>query len=153
MQSLAKGHHAVHVVDPGGAIARTITQNDVVRLLASRPELLGPLGAATVGDLKLWCSDVMTSSGLGDKAVDTLRLMKEHNVGTVPIIDTYGAMVAELSAVDIKLVAKQSNFGALQLPVSASICVAAAAAVVSVVPQLINLSHPAAPTIVAAAAA
>lgn len=54
-----------------------------------------------------------------DRAFDILTAMRAHGAPAAPVVNAYGAIVANISFSDVKAVARRANFGALQLPIAA----------------------------------
>jgi CBS domain-containing protein len=118
-QVLAEGVHAVPIVDPSGKIVRIITQADIIRFLAAHLDEMGPLSGLTVSELGLagYGAGDLVIAHFDDKAFDVLSSMRTKKCAAAPVVDTYGAMVANLSFSDVKAIAKKANFSVLQLPI------------------------------------
>ena len=54
-----------------------------------------------------------------DHAIDVLLAMRNCGAAAAPVVDSYGAVAANVSLSDIKAIAKRGNFGALNLPLQA----------------------------------
>lgn len=117
-QVLAEGVHAVPIVDAAGRITRMVTQADIIRFVAAHLDEMGPLASLTISELGLagyGASDLVIAH-FDDKAFDVLTSMRSKRSAAAPVVDAYGAMVANLSLSDVKAIAKKANFSVLQLP-------------------------------------
>jgi CBS-domain-containing membrane protein len=114
--------HAVPIVDPSGSLVRMVTQADIIRFLAQHVDELGPLGPMAVGDTGLFdpveSAKHLVIARFSDKAIDVLQQMRMVGAPAASVIDSYGAMAANISFSDVKAIAKRANFAALQLPLS-----------------------------------
>lgn len=116
---LSEGVHAVPIVDAEGRIVRLVTQADVIRFLATRLDMLGPLGQLSIEELGLGqrLGSGMVVGTFRDRAIDVMRRMRDAGSTAAPIVDEYGAMATNVSLSDAKTIARRANFSALQLPV------------------------------------
>jgi predicted transcriptional regulator len=105
VQTLAEGVHAVPIVDTAGKIIRLITQADIIRYIAAHVDELGPLGTMTITELGLAAKggDDLVVARFSDKTVDVLNAMRLKHAPAAPVVDNYGAMVANLSFSDVKV--------------------------------------------------
>lgn len=119
-QTLSEGAHAVPIVNTSGTIVRMLTQADIIRFLAAHLDELGPMATMTLADLGITGHpENLVIARFSDKAMDVLTMMRAKRAPAAPVVDSYGAMAANISFSDVKAIARKANFNALQLPLAA----------------------------------
>lgn len=119
-QTLSEGVHAVPIVDTAGTIIRVLTQADIIRFLAQHLDELGPMATSTLSDLGVTGHpENLVIARFSDKAMDVLTQMRAKRAPAAPVVDSYGAMCANISFSDVKAIGRKANFSALQLPLQA----------------------------------
>jgi len=109
------------VLGPDGKLATLITQSHVVAFLDANISKLGGLATTPVHDLHLrnvWQPTVKVHRE--QRAIDCFRLMREHRVSGLPVVDQHegGVLLGNISLHDIMAIGKEKDdFALLCLPV------------------------------------
>lgn len=96
-----------------------LTQADIIRFIAAHVDELGSMATMTVGELGLadHSTDSLVVARFTDTAFDVLQSLRTKQSPAAPVVDSYGAMAANISFSDLKTIAKKGNFSALKLPI------------------------------------
>ena len=114
--------HRVFVCNAAGDIHSIVSQTRIVELLHANLRSLAPLTSRTLGELGLVrMHRVLVTAAPETPFHEALRLMREHSVSAVPIVDpATGALVGTVSASDARLALHSpAHFAALGLPLTA----------------------------------
>jgi CBS domain-containing protein len=110
--------HRIPVIDSEGELITVITQSHVVKFLYQHMYMFGTLPQATVEELSLPHSPVVTIS-LDQKVMDAFKTMQEQRVSAVAVVDAAGKLVGNISVSDLKLIGYDgSMLSRLYYPVS-----------------------------------
>jgi len=106
-------HRAVSVNPADHSLSNIITQSRVVeclsQLFAVSPSL-GRLGKQTVLSLHLASVDTIFSAKDTDKAIDAFRLMCEHNISGLPVVDENNRLVGNISESDLRVIKSDAQY-------------------------------------------
>ena len=82
-----------------------LTQSAVVDFLAKNVSKLGNVVDKTVGEMLLGCKPVVKVN-INHNAIDAFKLMAEHKVSAVAVVDDENHLISNLSARDIRVSTK-----------------------------------------------
>lgn len=110
--------HRVPVVDTSGELITIVTQSHVARLIYKWLARFEQLADSTVEQLKLGFADVITVRE-DEEAIAAFRLIHEHGVSAVGVVNAEGRLVGNVSASDLKAIGYDGKLLArLFVPVS-----------------------------------
>jgi CBS domain-containing protein len=111
-----KGIHMVPVMNAEGDVAACVSQSSVIPFLKKHAERLSHLFSKTVQELKLGTSPVISIS---DKApaIEAFKIMSQHRISGMAVVDEEGVLIGNISASDIKLFLDVPRSKIMQLPV------------------------------------
>ena len=121
-----QGVHRLAVISTAGHGKRligVITQTAVVRFLAKKMDMLEPIDGMPLSQflLKPYARPTVSCVPATATARDALHTLVSHKVSGAPVVDETGAIVANFSASDVRLLANVTNQAdadaALALPV------------------------------------
>lgn len=103
IELLAKHNvHRVPVIDHQGRVTNLITQSALVAYLAAHLDKLGNIREQTVGALTLGHKSVVTAS-VNLRAIDAFKIMTQHGVSGVAVVDEEGNLIGNISVRDIRV--------------------------------------------------
>jgi len=110
--------HRVNVFDKDGKLSNIITQSAVVDLLAKNLDKIGDVANKSIAELGIGGSPVITVN-IRERTINAFRTIREHHLYALPVIGADGAIVANISAKDMRLIARSpANFYMLYEPIS-----------------------------------
>jgi len=118
-----KGVHRVAVIGANGKTENVLTQTDIVRFLITKIDEHPWFFDTTVKEMHLGLEKRIITCHQSAKAIKAFKLMDEHKVSAVGVVDDRGRLVGNLSASDLKGqgIADWGQgadpFGTLQMPV------------------------------------
>jgi len=113
---LYRGIHRVAVLDDNSKLIGIVSQSDIIQLLVQNIYMFRDLASKTVKSLALANNEVISMS-VSAQAIHAYYLMYFHKVSAVAITNSSGALIANLSASDIKGLTAD-HFPDLLLPVT-----------------------------------
>jgi len=111
-----KGIHMVPVLSAEGAVAACVSQSSVIPFLKKHEERLAHLFGKSVHELKLGTSPVISISAKAP-AIDAFKMMSQHGISGMAVVDEDGVLIGNISASDIKLFLDLPRAKVMQLPV------------------------------------
>jgi len=93
--------HRIAVVDSAGRFSSVITQSRIIRFLSNRSLELGELGMQTIEQLNISSPLEVVARG-EDRLLDAFMRMHNYGVSGVPILNSYGKVIGNVSISDIK---------------------------------------------------
>lgn len=98
-----KGLHRVPVLNAEGEVVNFLTQSALVDYLGKNISKLGTVDK-TVGELLLGCKPVVKVN-INSNAIDAFKLMVQHKVSAVAVVDDENRLISNVSARDIRTIA------------------------------------------------
>lgn len=92
---LNSGHEIVTVIGPEGIVQGVVTKTDIVRHISNCD------GAACLTLVSIAMTRDIVSCGTQDQLADVSRLMKEHRLKNIPVIDEDNRLLGVLTAREI----------------------------------------------------
>jgi len=111
-----KGIHMVPVLNAEGAVAACVSQSSVIPFLKKHEERLAHLFGKKVSELKLGTSPVISISAKAP-AIAAFKMMSQHGISGMAVVDDDGVLIGNISASDIKLFLDLPRAKVMQLPV------------------------------------
>jgi len=96
--------HRVPVVDAEGTLVNFLTQSALVDYLSKNISKLGDCVDKSVGEVLLGCKPVVKVN-INRNAIDAFKLMAEHKVSAIAVVDDDNHLISNLSARDIRTIA------------------------------------------------
>jgi len=96
--------HRVPVVDAEGNVVNFLTQSALVDYLSKNLSKLGGCVDKTVGEVLLGCKPVVKVN-INHIAIEAFKLMVEHKVSAVAVVDDDNHLISNISARDIRTIA------------------------------------------------
>mmetsp|Transcript_14080 Transcript_14080/g.19592 ORF Transcript_14080/g.19592 Transcript_14080/m.19592 type:complete len:317 (-) Transcript_14080:111-1061(-) len=100
--------HRIPLVE-GNQVVNILTQSAVIDWLAHHIKVLDPISHKTVKELQIGYKEVIHVSP-ESRALEAFRMMVDHKVSSVAVVDQDGTLFTNLSAKDIKLVQPEALF-------------------------------------------
>lgn len=100
--------HRIPLVE-GNQVVNILTQSAVIDWLAHHIKSLEPIGHKTVKELQLGYKEVIHVSP-ESRALEAFKMMVDHKVSSVAVVDQDGTLFTNLSAKDIKLIQPEALF-------------------------------------------
>jgi len=105
-----EGIHRVNVMDStSGRVVGVLSQTDIVRFLASKPDIIAPFASKTLKELKIGNSNILHVYS-DATVIEALKKMSEYGVTSVAILDVFGDIIGNISMTDVKYIFKHSRF-------------------------------------------
>ncbi|KAL6783677.1 hypothetical protein ACKKBF_B05405 [Auxenochlorella protothecoides x Auxenochlorella symbiontica] len=110
--------HRIALFGPHGDITNIVSQMDVIKFLAARPEALGPLADATLGQLGVLDSarEVVSVDPL-TPTLAAFAMLASRQLAGAPVVADTGDLIANLSISDLRTLTGE-HLGVLALPVA-----------------------------------
>jgi len=105
--------HRVVSVNPDRSLNNIITQSRIVECLAQLFTVspsLGLLGRQTVQALRLAKTNHVISVKETDKAIHAFRLMCEHNLSGLPVVDEHNKLISNISESDLRAIKSDAQY-------------------------------------------
>jgi len=93
----------------GHKLTNVMTLSAVVTFLAQNLKALGAVAKLTVGELNVGLKEVFTVQA-DTPVINAFRLMAQKRISAVGVLDTDGKLLTNVSAKDIKVIAKDALF-------------------------------------------
>jgi len=107
----------VPIVSTHNKLINFVTQSSLLQYFATNSSKLGKYGDSTLSELGFQPKHVFAVKESA-KALDAFKLMSEHKITGVPILDSEGDIITNLSSKDLRTVLTDPQFfDKLQLPV------------------------------------
>jgi CBS domain-containing protein len=126
--------HRCPVINEQGKIVSMVTQAAIVNLFAANIDKMGHLAKKTVGELKLGLKPVVTVPKTM-RTIDAFKVMHEHKISGVGVVDHSGILIGNLSARDLKHLDASNIYSCMYASASSFIQRVRA--------NMINIVHPA----------
>ncbi|KAF8306031.1 hypothetical protein DL93DRAFT_2172286 [Clavulina sp. PMI_390] len=122
LRIFAKGNHRVLVKDEDGGFQGVISDRHLVRWLSENPVIYPEVETTLVhplDQLDIGISKHVVSLPSEASVLDAMKLMHEHGVSSIAVIDAEGLLLSAVSVTDIgRLVATSTDRSVLSLPLS-----------------------------------
>jgi CBS domain-containing protein len=109
MEILATGVHRLPVLGQGDRLMQIVTQSDIVHWVSDHLQLLGKMRALSVRDMDS-CIQYVLSVSQHERTIDAFRMMRIMRVSGLAVVNKKGRMIANLSAKDLKKIAKDGKY-------------------------------------------
>jgi len=93
----------------GDKLVSILTQSMTIAWLSKHVDLLGDLGKRTIQGLGVGLKEVV-SVAASDRAIDAFKLMNQHRVNAVAVLESDNTLMTTLSAKDIKVLDTEALF-------------------------------------------
>lgn len=111
-----KGIHMVPIMDPEGQVTACVSQSSIIPFLKRHEEALHDVFQKTVHELKMGTSPVISISSKAP-AIQAFKMMSQHRISGMAVVDEEGVLIGNISASDIKLFLEFPRAKVMQLPV------------------------------------
>jgi len=106
---ISKGLQRVPVVGENHKLENFVTQSSLVQFFAKHSDKLGKFGNQSLAELGFQPKHVFTIKE-GSLAIDAFRKMDEHKITGVPIVDSEGAIITNVSSRDLRNALTEPDF-------------------------------------------
>ncbi|KAL6069800.1 hypothetical protein QOT17_007372 [Balamuthia mandrillaris] len=111
--------HRVPIVNEEGKVVNIVTQSAVVDHLAKHMSALGPIVNTPLKELGVVGKKKVITVSIDSRTIDAYKLMHQHKISAIAVVDADGHLVANVSTRDIRAISTDSSILAkLYQPIS-----------------------------------